>query len=354
MLLTWTVIVLLILVNALYVAAEFAAVGVRRSRIRRLAEDGNPFARRLQVFVEDPHGLDSYIAACQIGITVSSLVLGAYGQATLSGPLAPRLVGVGVDPGNAHATAAFVVLLGLTITQMILGELVPKSLALQYPTAAALGTVLPMQWSLRVFRPFIVLLNGSGGLLLKLVGLRNAGHRHIHSPEEIALLIAESRDGGLLEPEEQVRLHRALSLGLRTAKQLMVPRERLAAVSADMPFEQLVREMAASPFTRLPVYRASLDDIIGFVRTKLVVQHYVRHGMQGGMEAILQPIWFVDESMPADRLLAFMRERRSHQAIVRDASGRVIGLVTLADVLADLLGRTPDELGQSPREAHRG
>jgi len=354
MLVTWAVIVLLILVNALYVAAEFAAVGVRRSRIRRLAEDGNPLARRLQVFIEDPHGLDNYIAACQIGITLSSLVLGAYGQATLSGPLTPRLVGLGVDPGSAQPTAAVVILLGLTITQMILGELVPKSLALQYPTRAALGTVLPMQWSLRVFRPFIVLLNGSGGLLLRLAGLRNAGHRHIHSPEEIALLIAESRDGGLLEPEEQVRLHRALSLGLRTAKQLMVPRERLAAVRADMPFEQLVQEMAASPYTRLPVYRSSLDDIIGFVRTKMVVLHYVRLRNQGSIENVLQPISFVDESMPADRLLAFLRQRRSHQAIVRDATGRVTGLVTLADVLADLLGRTPDEFGQGPREAGRG
>lgn len=158
----------------------------------------------------------------------------------------------------------------------------------------------------------------------------------------------------MLEPEEQVRLHRALSLGLRTAKELMVPRERLAAVPADIPFARLVREMAASPYTRLPVYRQSLDDIIGFVRTKLVVLHYIREGDAGRLDSLLQPISFVDENMPADRLLAFMRERRSHQAIVRDSVGRVTGLVTLADVLAHLLGRAPDELGQGHREARRG
>lgn len=354
MLVTWAVIVLLILITALFVAAEFAAVSVRRSRVRRLAEDGSGLAQRLLPVVEDARALDRYIAASQIGITLSSLILGAYGQARLSGTVAPWLASLGVSPENSHSTAAAVILIGLTVPGMILGELVPKSLALQFPTAVALGTVLPMQWSLRLFQPFIALLNGSGGLLLRMVGLRNAGHRHIHSPEEIALLIAESRNGGLLEPEEQVRLHRALSLGLRTAKELMVPRERLAAVPADIPFPRLVREMAASPYTRLPVYRTSLDDIIGFVRTKLVVLHYIHEGDAGRLDSLLQPISFVDENMPADRLLAFMRERRSHQAIVRDSAGRVTGLVTLADVLAHLLGRAPDELGQGHREARRG
>lgn len=354
MLTVWLVVTSLILVNALYVAAEFAAVGVRRSRIRRLVEDGNQLAARLLPVVEDGRKLDRYVAASQIGITLSSLVLGAYGQATLAGPLTPWLVRMGFDPENAYSSATVVVLVGLTAAQVVFGELVPKTAALQYPTAAALGTVLPMRWSLRVFAPFIAFLNGSGVLLLRLFGMRNTGHRHIHSPEELELLIAESRDGGLLEPEEQVRLHRALRLGLRTARQLMVPRSSLAAISAGSTFGEIVQTVASSPFTRLPVYRGSLETIIGFVRTKEVVVHWITHGSAGTLEPLLRPLIRAKEDVPADRLLALLRSHRAHQALIVDADGRVVGLVTLEDVLAELIGRAPDELKPSSHGDVRG
>ena len=230
MLLAWTIIVLLILLTALYVAAEFAAVSVRRSRLRRMAEDGHALASRLLPIVEDPRELDRYIAASQVGITLSSLILGAYGQAALAPRLAPWLERFGeVDAVAAESTSAITVLIFLTTLSVIVGELVPKSLALQMPTETALFTLRPMQWSIRIFSRSIDLLNGSGVLLLKLMRVPATGHRHVHSPEEIELLIAESRDGGLLEPLEQVRLHRALRLGLRTARQLRVPRARAAA-----------------------------------------------------------------------------------------------------------------------------
>lgn len=339
MLVTWAVILGLILLTALYVAAEFAAVGVRRSRLRRLTEDGNRLAAGLLPLVEDPRSLDRYIAASQIGITLGSLVLGAYGQAQLSAVVEPWLLTAGVDPDASASSAAAVVLISLTILGVILGELVPKSLALQYPTEVALGTFVPMRWSLRIFAPFIALLNGSGILLLRAIRIRNTGHRHIHSPEEIELLIAESRDGGLLEPEEHVRLHRALRLGLRTAGQLMVPRERISAIGADAPFEQVVQAVVASPYTRLPVYRGSLDTIVGVIRTKDVVLHFVAHGKTAGVEPLLRPIVRVRENLPADKLLTFMREQRTHQALVVDDRDRVVGLITLEDVLAHLLGR---------------
>jgi putative hemolysin len=268
MLLAGAVIVFLILLTALYVAAEFAAVGARRSRLRRLAEDGNRLAARILPVVEDARELDRYIAVSQIGITLSSLILGAYGQATLAPRVSPLLVRFGVDPASAESSAAVLVLLVLTFLAMIIGELVPKSIALQDPTRTALFTVIPMQWSLRLFSKSIGLLNGSGVLLLKLFGVPATGHRHVHSPEEIELLIAESRDGGLLEPAEQVRLHRALRLGLRTARQLMVPRERLAVVDAAMPFGDVVRFVASSPYSRLPVYRSTPDNVIGILHTR--------------------------------------------------------------------------------------
>ena len=165
----------------------------------------------------------------------------------------------------------------------------------------ALLTVLPMQWSQRLFAPSIALLNGSGVFLLKLLGVTSTGHRHVHSPEEIELLIAESRDGGLLEPLEQVRLHRALRLGLRTARQLMVPRERLAAVEASTPFEDVLRLVATSPYSRLPVYRGTLDRVIGILHTKDVVFDYIGERPRASIATLLRPIVRVRETMPADR-----------------------------------------------------
>src|SRR5215213_7820183 len=343
MLLAWAVIVLLILLTALYVAAEFAAVSARRSRLRRLAEDGNALAARLLPVLDEPRELDRYIAASQVGITLSSLILGAYGQATLAPRIAPLFERFGrMQPESAESTSAALVLIFLTILAVILGELVPKSIALQNPTGTALFTVLPMQWSLRMFAWSIALLNGSAVLLLRLLRVPTTGHRHVHSPDEIALLIAERRDGGLLEPQEEVRLHRALRLGLRTARELMVPRARLASVDAALPFSEVLGVVAASPFSRLPVYRGSLDSIIGILHIKDVVTRYVQSGPLS-ITALLRPIVNVPDSMPADRLLAFLRERRSHQALVVGQEGEVVGLITLEDVVGELLGGVADE-----------
>lgn len=344
MLLAGTIIVLLILLTALYVAAEFAAVGARRSRLRRLAEDGHPLAARILPIVEDPRELDRYIAVSQIGITLSSLILGAYGQATLAPRLTPWVERLGLESGSADSTAAIVVLLGLTVLAMILGELVPKSIALQDPTRTAIFTVLPMQWSLRLFSKSIALLNGSGVLLLKLLGVPPTGHRHVHSPEEIELLIAESRDGGLLEPAEQVRLHRALRLGLRTARQLMVPRARVVMVDAAMPFAEAVEFVAASPYSRLPVYRDSPDNVIGMVQTRDLAIRSVQPDPPQALTPLLRPIVRASDTMPVDRLLALLREKRSHQALVTDDRGAIVGLITLEDVLSELLGDVGDEL----------
>jgi CBS domain containing-hemolysin-like protein len=343
MLVAWTVIALLILLTALYVAAEFAAVSVRRSRIHRLADDGNVLAARLLPVLGDPRELDRYIAASQVGITLSSLILGAYGQATLAPRVEPILERfTTLHPSTVKSTSAALVLVCLTALAVILGELVPKSLALQNPTRTALFTVLPMQWSLRAFAWSIAFLNGSGVLLLKLMGITSTGHRHVHSPEEIALLIAESRDGGLLEPQEQVRLHRALRLGLRTARQLMVPRARLAAIEADLPFDEVLRVVVSSPYSRLPVYRGSLDTIIGILHIKDVVTRFVQAGKLS-VASLIRPIVRVPDSMAADRLLAFLRERRTHQALVVDAADAIVGLITLEDVVGELLWGVADE-----------
>ncbi len=352
MLLASGIITLLILLTALFVAAEFAVVGARRSRLRRLAEDGNALATRVLPVVEDPHALDRYIAASQVGITLCSLILGAYAQASIAPRVAPLLQRVaGLEAETAVSTSAVIVLLVLTTLAMIVGELVPKSLALQDPTRTAIWTVIPMQWAERIFAWSIAFLNGSGNLLLKLMRVKNTGHRHVHSPEEIELLIAESRDGGLLEPQEQVRLHQALRLGLRTARELMVPSARLASIEVSTPLPEVLRLVATSPYSRLPVYRRTPDDIIGILHTKDVVTRFITDGEATPLTSLLRPIARVHDSLPADHLLAYMRDKRIHQVLVVAEGGQVAGMITLEDVVAELIGGVSDEFKGAPARA---
>jgi putative hemolysin len=337
----------LILATALYVAAEFAAVSVRRSRLKSLADEGNRFAQWLLPTVESPAELDRYIAVSQIGITLTSLILGAYAQATFAVQLAPIFAGLGrLELVAAQSAAAAFVLITLTVLQVPFGELIPKTLALQYPTPTALYTIVPMAASAWLFRPFNAFLNGSGLLILRLLGAPHQGHRHIHSPEEIELLIAESRDGGLLEPDEHLRLQRALRLNLRQAKQLMVPRRKVQAIDAGTPLHEVIDVLVRSPYSRLPVYRDSIDNIIGILHTKDVVRWLVTGAAQeprATVETLMRPITSVHESVTADRVLRQLRERRSHQALVVDEFGGTSGILTLEDVLSELLGDVGDE-----------
>jgi putative hemolysin len=338
------IVIALILVNALYVAAEFAAVSVRRSRIQQLAADGNPLASWLLPVLESPEALDRYIGASQIGITLSSLVLGAYAQSTFAVWLTPYFAALGgLQDLAAQSTSTAVVLLTLTTGQVVFAELVPKLVALQYPTQASLYTFLPMLASLWIYRPFIKFLNGSALLFLRIMGTPYQAHRHIHSPDEIELLIAESRDGGLLEPDEHRRLQRALRLNLRQAKQLMVPRRRIAALDIETPLHEVIGIVAQSPFSRLPVYRDSLDNIVGILHTKELVRWFVKEGPTTTLADLIRTVPTVHESVTADRVLRELRERRSHQALVVDEFGGTAGLLTLEDVLSELLGHVGDE-----------
>lgn len=344
-LLVLSVIVLLIAINALYVGAEFAVVSAQQSRIQQEADRGNALARRLLPVLRDSQALDRYIAACQIGITISSLVLGAYGQATLTPALAPVLGrAFDLESLTAISVAALAVLVTLTFGQMILGELVPKSLALQYPTRVALLTAVPMQWSLRLLRWFIYVLNGSGTALLQMLGARDhSGHRHIHSPEEIELLIVESRDGGLLEPDEHQRLRRALKLGVRTADEIMVPRQRIEAIAANVRADEVVRFVGESAFTRIPVYERTIDRIVGYVHARDVALRALESDRNWTAQSCMRPVLIVPWGMTTDRVLARMREERRQLAIVVDEFGGTAGIVSVDDILDEVMGGDVDD-----------
>jgi putative hemolysin len=338
MLLAWTVITFLILVTALYVTAEFAAVSVRKSQIAQLAELGNRLARRLLPRIENSAALDHYIAACQIGITWSSLVLGAYSQSTLAVSYAHFLERwAGVDALTAFSWSSGAVLFIITVLQMVLGELVPKSLALQFPTQTALATVVPMELSLRIYSLFLGLLNGSGHVILRFFGVSQSGHQHFHSPEEIEFLIGESRKGGLLELNEGERLRRALRLASRPVRELMIPRRLMITVNIDAPPHEVVRTLSENSYTRVPVYERSPDNFVGVLHTKDLATALAKSRTMPALRAVVRPIVSVAESATAGQLLSMLRKERTHQALVIGEFG-VRGLITFGDVLAELMG----------------
>ncbi|GBL37655.1 UPF0053 protein YhdP [Anaerolineaceae bacterium] len=269
---SFIIIALLTGLTALYVGAEFAVVKSRRTRISQLAASGNRFARQLLPILEDSRKLDQFVAACQVGISLTGLLLGAYGEAVLAPRLAPLLGGT-----QSHSLAATIVLLLLTILLVLLGELIPKSLALQYPHRTALASMLPMRASQIIFAPLIWLLNGSALVLLRLLGRSAAPVRgSLHSAEEIEQLVEDSHAGGVLDADERQMLRNTLRLRDRVARQVMTPRTRLYAAPADSSVHALLQGACEAGHSRIPLYRNTIDQIIGFVHIKDVLRLQVQ------------------------------------------------------------------------------
>jgi putative hemolysin len=297
----WFVILVLTALTSLYVAAEFAAVASTKTEMMSLAKQGNRHAEKLLLVLQDGAALDRYIAACQIGITLTSLVAGAYAQASIALELTPILQArFELTNVAAHSAAVVSVLIGLTALQVVLAELVPKSLALQFPERTALLTYLPISWSMTLYSGFIRLLNGSGFILLRPFGVQPGGHQHVHSKAEIELLLAESHKGGEISPEAHLRLRRGLRLSTRTVRQLMVPRSEMDAIDATTPPDEILERIMASPYSRLPVYEGSLDGIVGTVSSKDLVSIYAETGQVPSLETLLRPRLCLSFCAPTD------------------------------------------------------
>ena len=331
------------LVNALYVAAEFATVSARRTRINQMAASGNRMARQLLPVLHDNQALDRYVAACQVGITATSLLLGAYGQNVLAGRLTPLLTGMGhLAAPAAHSLAVTSMLLLLTGLQMVLGELLPKSIALQNPERVALATVLPMRWSLRLFQPLIWLLNGSGNLLLRALRI-DASKRHggAHTAAEIELLAADSQEGGLLAPGARHMLRNALRLRELTARDIMTLRTQIVAAPVTSSVSDLLPICSHTGFSRLPIYRENIGQIIGFVHIKDLLRMSVTgHDSTAG---ILRAVKFIPETMPVGAIWETLAAQRQYIALVHDQNGSTAGLITYEDLIEQVFGELQDE-----------
>lgn len=349
------VVVVLILVNALYVAAEFATVSARVTRVEQLAAQGQRLAAALLPTLRDPLRLDRYIAACQIGITLSSLVLGAFGQATIGLALGAQLDRhTGLEPLTAYAMSATITLVVLTSTQVVFGELIPKTVALQYPVGTAMYTYLPLRWSIMLLAPFITLLNGSGVLVLRLFGVSSEqSHRHVHSPEEIDLLIRESRKGGLLEKEESKRLREALQLGQHRVRQLMVPARQIASLDLSAPPDRLLAGIDTSPYTRLIAHRGNPDEMLGYIHVKDVAVAIATGHEPSDLESLVRPLLILPYTLTIDHALSQLRSQQARIALLADEYGDIKGLVSLQDIIRELIGGLSDEFKPSAEIATR-
>ncbi len=336
------------MINGLYVAAEFATVAARPTFLRRLASEGDTLASQLLPILDDPKKLDEYIATCQIGITFSSLILGAYSEINLGPIWSHALVThAHLEHKVAESVAAVAILTLFTLLQILFGELLPKSISLQHSDRVAMTMYWPLRISSFLFRPFIWILNGSGNIVLKVLGIPSSSHKHIHSLEEIELLLAESRDGGLLEPDEHRRLHQALEMSEKVAKQLMTPRTKIVTLSRDISLLEAYKLAMQSPYSRLLVYGESIDDVLGVINVRDVIRAQLTQEHRT-IQALIKPIPIVPSNLVMGRVLAELKSRQSHVALVMDEHGATRGIVTVGDILAELIeGVEVDEFQQT-------
>jgi CBS domain containing-hemolysin-like protein len=333
----------LVFANAFFVAAEFSLVMVRPTRVRELVDKGTPGARRLQKAISNP---DRVIAATQVGITIASLGLGWLGEPVVARFLTwlfEQTAGIELSPAYAHSLGFGVAFACITFLHVVLGELVPKSIALQRPTQTGLKVASPLLVAELLLRPFIVVLNGMGNFIVRMLGFSPVpSHQRVHSADELKMIVAASLQGGALKPEQGDILRRALELPVRRVRDIMIPRERMVAVDIHTPQDVLLDVVSDQGYTRLPVYNGTLDKVVGLVHAKDLFTIVASKGLII-LEDLVRDPYFVSPDLEVYEILRGFRSQRVHLAVVREASGRVVGLVTLEDVLEQLVGQIADE-----------
>ncbi len=342
----------LVFANGFFVAAEFSLISVRRSRLDELIGQGNALARVVRHVVDDP---DRFIAATQLGITIASLGLGWIGEPALAHLLEPLFAFLPNLWANVatHSIAAGAAFALITFMHVVLGELAPKSIALQYPEATAFVVARPTMWAENLFRPFIWLLNGAGNLILRLFGLqRPTGHQLVHSVEELKILVHASQEGGILKSQEEEMLVRVFEFSDRAVREVMIPRTDVVAIERTATVDDLLHLFADHRHSRFPVYEGDLDHVVGIVSMKDVLSAMAPGpGLRPRTldEAkLIRPAFFVPESRRVGDLLPEMRAAKVHMAIVLDEYGGTAGLVTIEELIEEVVGRVSDEWVSEP------
>src|SRR2546423_1417098 len=334
----------LILLNAFFVAAEYGLVTARRTRIIELHHQGNRRARDVLRITGDP---PRFIAAMQLGVTLTSLAIGAVGEHALTKAF---------DPWLATALAIALAYLILTFVHVVIGELVPKGIALGHSEGTALAVAAPVRAFFALCWPLIWVLQRTTNLVLGLLGLEPpGGETEVHSEAELKMLLNVSTERGEIEQGEQEMLYKVFDFADKEASDVMVPRPEVVALSVDLPPEECLRAVMESPYTRYPVYRGSLDDIVGILHVRDLFQALVDRGMAEVVIAeLVRPAHVVPETKDLAALLTEFRRTNQHMAIVVDEYGGMEGIVTLEDLLEEIVGEIEDEFDLPDESGEQG
>ncbi len=359
-LLRMILLVLLVAANAFFVAAEFAMVSVRDTRIQQLIEQHRLGARTVQKIQQR---LNEFLPAVQFGVTLASLGLGWVGEGTLAALLQPWMQDIPYARWYAHGIALTLAFTVITYLHVLLGELVPKSLALHRAERVALAVAGPMEFFMSLAHPFLVVMNKSANIVLRGFGSHLMREGGVHSPEELKLIVTASRRVGLLPEAQEEMIHNALELGNLSVREIMVPRHNIFSLPADMPVEEAIAKVVEEQHSRVPVYDPGKgkENIIGLLYSKDIsrVMHMrLVAGMpfakaNSGLKVshIMRDVLFVPEAKPIMDLLVEFQQRKRHLAIVVDEFGSTAGLVTVEDILEQLVGELEDEFDIAQRPA---
>lgn len=331
----------LVVLNGFFVAAEFAIVKVRHSQIELKASQGNRIA---MVSLHILHRLDSYLSACQLGITLASLALGWIGERVVANMVLAFMtkLGYAADPVVAHSIAIPIAFGLITVLHIVLGEQVPKTAAIRNPLSTTLLVTIPLKVFYVVFIPFIWLLNALSILSLKALGLAKADHSDIHTEEELRMILTESEEGGAIKPSEHELIQNVFEFDDRVVKQIYVPRTRVTAIDIEDETETVISKIIDEGYSRLPVYKDSIDNIVGIIHSKDLIKS-IHNKVPFNIESLLRPAYFIPLSKRVNELLRELQRQHIQMAIVTNEFGGTEGIVTMEDIIEELVGEIQDE-----------
>ncbi len=332
----------LVALNGFFVAAEFSLVAVRKTRVEELVSHGVAGAASVATAIKN---LDRTIATTQLGITLTSLGLGWVAEGALATAFSAVFGGL-PPPWNAvalHSVSATIAFLLITFMHVVFGELIPKTLSLQSPDRVALWLARPLNVFARLARPLTLFMYGTGNWLVRLIGYRPpSGEGLVHSVEELELLIEDTQEAGMLEPEQVEIVQNVFRLSDKTVREVMVPRDKMATLELHMPPEKILEKVRAGAHTRMPVYDGDPNNILGIVNTKDLFYLFSLKGVVVLDDAIYQPVYLKPDER-VDTALTLFRKAKRHMALVRDDDGKIHGLLTLEDILEEIIGDIEDE-----------
>ena len=332
----------LVLLNGLFVAAEFALVSVRKTRIEELAARGVKGARAVEKAMA---ALDRSIAATQLGITFASIALGFVGEPALADLIRPlfNFLPTAWQGATAHSLATLLAFFLITFLHVVFGELIPKALAIQSADVTALRLAKPLLGFARLTRPLILLMNATGNAILRLLGFKPAsGEEMVHSVEELLLLIEDTEEAGILDPDQADLVENVFRFTNNKVGQCMVPREKMTALELNTPPEKVLEVVRSSAHTRMPVYEGDVNNIVGIVNTKDLFYLFSLQGVVVLQDALYPALFLKPEESMANALRLFRKAHRP-MALVRDEDDKILGLITLEDVLEEIVGELEDE-----------